>query len=229
MSKTLMSTSTSTNHCYNSGMRLFLSSYQAGKFTPRLIDFFGTGSLVGVITNARDDTTGQERAASIDEVKGFLQSASFIPVEIDLRNYFGKTEQLTAELQRFSNVWVAGGNTFILRRALKASGADNLLKQLINAGSLAYGGESAGAVVATPSLEGVELADDANDVPTGYDPGIIWQGLGLVKYHIVPHFQTGWLEIDEMAEVLKAKGVPYKTLSNDQVLIIDNDREELLG
>lgn len=52
---------------------------------------------------------------------------------------------------------------------------------------LAPCGYSAGAVVATPTLCGIELVDPPDDVPRGYDAPIPWDGMGLVDFSVAPH------------------------------------------
>ena len=55
--------------------------------------------------------------------------------------------------------------------------------------AIAYGGYSAGIVMLTPSLHGVD-PDDPKIVPTGYPPAIIWECLGLIPYAIAPHYKS---------------------------------------
>ena len=44
------------------------------------------------------------------------------------------------------------------------------IRELVAADRIAYGGESAGAIVAGPTLRGLELGDDTSIVPSGYRP-----------------------------------------------------------
>ncbi len=181
---------------------------------------------VGVITNAKDYKNDIERA---EKVKDSLQSFSEIGItahEIDLRLYFNNSEDLALELEKYDFVWLAGGNTFVLRRALKYSGADRLITERVRDNSLLYGGESAGAIVATPTLKGVEFGDDPYIVPAGYADEQVWDGLGLVPFSIVPHYESGWEGDERMIDTLEAEGLPYKTLTDAQVLIISNDDED---
>src|SRR6185437_13909981 len=92
-------------------------------------------------------------------------------------------------LRKFNALWLADGNTFILRKALAYSSADQAITKMLKKDKLAYGGESAGAIVATPSLAGVEFGDDPGLVPKGYKKALITEGLGLVNFHIVPHYK----------------------------------------
>ena len=52
---------------------------------------------------------------------------------------------------------MVGGNSFLLLRAMKQSGFDKLIVPLVENDILVYAGFSAGAVLATPTLHGIEL------------------------------------------------------------------------
>jgi len=129
-------------------------------------------------------------------------------------------------------VWVCGGNSFILRRAIAQSGFDEAITDLLAADEIVYGGFSAGACVVTPSLMGIDLCDDPEVVPEGYQEEVIWDGLGLVDYSIVPHYKSDHPEsavLDETATFLEDRGMPFKTLRDGEVIVVDGESEELLG
>lgn len=210
-------------------MRLFLSSYQAGNHAESLTKLFGEGSEVAVITNAKDHKSPIERQQSVNEIIGYLSGLAMNPVELDLRDYFNDPANLEKRLKESDALWVAGGNTFILRRALAYSGGDKVLNDLVNNDAIAYGGESAGAVLAAPTLTGVEFGDNPSIVPEGYREGVIWDGLEFVPYHIVPHYQSEWEGAQPMIDTLVSKNLPYKTLTNDQAIVVDGDQEEFLA
>src|SRR5687768_106589 len=112
--------------------------------------------------------------------------------ELDLRTYFSRPDGLSDVLANCDLVWAGGGNAFTLLAAMKQSGFIGALKDLLDDDRIAYGGHSAGAIVATPSLRGIELvdsADPAEAIPPGYARGIHWDGMGLVRYSIAPHFR----------------------------------------
>ena len=214
-------------------MRLFLTSYRAGNYIDELLELIGEETDIAVITNAKDYKTPAERTESINDLKDYLKDQELTPHEIDLRKYFDDPERLEADLHKFKVVWVAGGNTFVLRRALTQSGADELLRDLVGNGSLLYIGESAGAIMATPGLQGAEFEDEPYITPEGYedldDDADLWQGLGFIEYWLVPHYESGLEGVDRMVDVLEDEGMPYKTLANTQALLIDGDRQEFLG
>jgi len=135
-------------------------------------------------------------------------------------------------------VWVRGGNTFVLRAQLARSGGDAVLGALIRNGRLAYAGYSAGACVMSPSLIGIDSADDPDEVaPTcGVEPR--WDGLGFVDFSIVPHCASSadgsadttnpGSEAARMVEACHAAGVRYRMLTDDQAIVVDADATALL-
>lgn len=209
-------------------MRLFLSSYRAGNYPDKLVELFGKKSKIAVITNAKDYKSQAERDESVAELIGFLKNLGFKPMEIDLRKYFIDADFSEKDLKKYQAVWMAGGNTFVLRRALKQSGASKVLGNMVRKNEIIYGGESAGAIVATPTLTGVEYGDDPYIVPRGYDKEVIWSGLGFISYHVVPHYGSEWAGAEEMVRELKNHALNYKTLTDSQAIVINGDKEELL-
>jgi hypothetical protein len=67
---------------------------------------------------------------------------------------------------------------------MKQSGFDKLIKSALTRDEIVYAGFSAAAVIAFDSLKGLELTDDPEDVPHGYDADIGWEGLGFSRSHL---------------------------------------------
>jgi len=84
-----------------------------------------------VIANAID---GEAESVRLERTSAELVALSALgldPVEIDLRAYFdGRTNELAARLNCCQALWLRGGNVFVLRHALAASGADALIVDL---------------------------------------------------------------------------------------------------
>lgn len=209
-------------------MRLFLSSYRTGDYGDRLVELFGKGARVSVVTNAKDYKP-VERAESVRDSLAVLAQLGFSATELDLRNYFGKQTDWETYFNEYDAVWMGGGNTFVLRRALAKTGLDVFLGRQVRDGKLAYGGESAGAIMATPDFTGVQFGDDPDILPDGYSEPTPWEGLGFVRYDIVPHYQSEWTGADAMVKALQAARKEFKTLTNQQVIIVDGTHEDLLG
>lgn len=150
--------------------------------------------------------------------------------DLDLRDHFWNPAGLEAALAGVDLVWAVGGNSFLLRRAMRQSGFDQILARRLAEDSLVYGGWSAGAVVAGSTLRGIELMDPPTVITPGYDPDPVWEGMGLVDYIIVPHFASEHPEAEAAAAAaahLAAQGVPHRTLRDGEAIIVDGDKVEV--
>jgi len=212
-------------------MRLFLSSYRAGRHDAELVKLVGKGNKVAVITNAKDYKSLKERTISVNENFDYWRSIGLEPTEVDLRPYFHKpgAEKL---LKKYKFVWLAGGNVFLLRRALKYSGIDKFLGDAVRKNELILGGESAGAIIMGPTLKHSETEEDEDSpfyVPEPYEKEVLWDGLDFIAYVPVPHYQSpGYIGIDEYIANLRKDKIPYKTMTDAQAIIINGFKEEFL-
>lgn len=206
-------------------MRLYLSSYRIGDRAGSLLALLGSGKKAAIISNALDNISSTARSIYRDEVYDphrELASLGLLTEELDLRRYFGHAEALEAKLGEFDLVWVMGGNAFVLRRAMKQSGFDDVITGMLERDEIVYGGFSAGAVVAAPTLRGIELIDDPAEVPAGYDPETVWDGLGLIDYAIVPHFRSPHPEsaaAERAVRHMMSRGMRYRALRDGEVIV----------
>lgn len=215
-------------------MRLFLSSQDLGNYPEIAIKLAGKNKKAAYMKNAQDDLPPEERNFSTPEKKKMFEDAGFEFEELDLRDYFGKPDKLLNLLSNFGSFWSSGGNTFILRRAMKASGLDEILKKLLSEDKLLYGGWSAGACVLAPSLRGIEHGDrpQPDVVPDDYPiKETIWDGLNLVPFMIVPHCKSDWFgkEADASIKYFKKHKIPYKPLEDGQVIMVNGKKVEVLN
>jgi dipeptidase E len=143
-----------------------------------------------------------------------------------LRDYFNNSQELATKLSDYDLVWVVGGNSFLLLRAMKQSGFDRLIVPLVENDSIVYSGFSAGAVVATPSLHGIELVDDKDAVPERYDKEVVWTGLHLVGKSIAPHYKSNHPEseaVNKVVEYFLENSMDYWTLTDGQALVVQDE------
>lgn len=211
-------------------MKLYLSSEGFGNHLQRLQQMVGSDRRVLFVDNAKDYLSEQERASHVAEKKAEFEAAGFDFYELDLRKYFRSPESLRSIVSHAPFVWVAGGNTFVLRRAFAYSGFDTLVAHELRHGRLTYGGSSAGSIIMTKTLHGTEHGDDPYDIPDGYHEEIIWDGLGLVYPQLVPHFDSEWFgdEARAMADYFAEQGLRYETLKDGEVYLVDGEYEEKL-
>lgn len=212
--------------------RVYLSSYQFGQASQELTELAGAGTPAVVVMNALD-IYGSRRPEQVEANVSSLAELGIPAEELDLRDYFGQPDRLREALVPVGLIWATGGNAFVLRRAMRASGLDDIVSTRVAEGSLMWAGFSAGAVVATPTLKGIELVDDCTVIPEGYeDTEIVWGGLGLVNYSIAPHYQSEHPEseaIELVVERFKADRMPYRTLRDGEAILVNGDDERVVG
>ena len=204
---------------------MYLSSFRLGNHPEQLLNLVGANKKVAVIANSIDFGNDPERRkAGVQREIDDLKKLGLQPEELDLRNYFGKSEELEAKLSEFGVLWVRGGNTFILRRAFKESGFDQWLIKQKNNKELVYAGYSAGVCILSPTLKGLEIVDDPNIISEGYKPETIWDGLDLIDFAFAPHFESpGHPETEAVSrevEHYKKEGIKYKTLHDGEAIVI---------
>jgi dipeptidase E len=212
-------------------MRLYLSSYGLGKQPDEFVKLLRGKKRVGVIINAGDMDESYRPAGLAKQIDA-LTTIGLQPAEIDLRNYFNKPEALAQKLSEFDAVWVRGGNVFVLKRAIEMSGFDTAIRALLEQDVIVYGGYSAGALVTTPTLKGLEIVDNPNEVPPGYKQEFSWNGMALVPYSLAPHYKSDHPEsakIEKVVEYYKQHNMPHKTLSDGEVIVIDGQDERKIG
>lgn len=199
-------------------MRLFLTSASVRGRVQALIDLVGSDARVAISANALDMEADAERREWLTKEMRALSGAGLSPVELDLRDFYADSAALVASLADLDMVWATGGNVFVLRKALKLSGLDELLIARLGDDSLAYGGCSAGACVCGPTLRGIELIDNAH---AAGEP--IFDGLALVDYSIAPHFGAdgeAGQTIARLVSYLRDNAMPFRALRDGQAIVV---------
>lgn len=213
-------------------MRLYLSSFRLGNRPEELLKLLDGRTRTAVITNADDYKGPQERAESVQRELDDLRDIGLDPEELDLRSYFSSSDDFAADIAEFDLIWVRGGSAFILRRALRQSNADEVLRERVTSDSVVYGGYSAGAAMVTPSLRHFEGVDDPELVPPGYRPDVIWDCLGILPYVVLPHYRSDHPEspaIEEVKEVLIDSHIPFIALRDGEAIVIRGANREVAG
>jgi len=213
-------------------MRLYLSSYKLGNKPEEMLALIGENKRTAIIANAQDSKPSKSRAERVQQEIDTLAALGLQPEELDLRNYFGKVAKLSEALQKFGYIWVRGGNVFLLRKAFKQSGFDNLIIELLRDDSIAYGGFSAGVCALAPSLRGIELVDPIDEVAEGYDKEVVWDGLGILDYAVAPHYRSDHPEsedIEKCVAYFEANNIPYKTLRDGEAIVINGNKEDIVS
>ncbi|MFO1079996.1 MAG: Type 1 glutamine amidotransferase-like domain-containing protein [Reyranellaceae bacterium] len=212
-------------------MRLYLSSFRLGNRPEELRTLVGAGRRAAVIVNALDHRP-RARPDWLADQSQALSALGFDVRELDLRDHFGTSGSLPASLAGLDLVWINGGNTFVLRRAMRQSGFDLAIRDAVARDALVYAGFSAGAVIAAPGLRGLDLTDDPREVPAGYGPEIVWDGLGFLPFSLVVHFKSDHPEsasVDREVALYEAEGLPYRTLRDGEALVVAEGTHRIVG
>ncbi len=153
-----------------------------------------------------------------------IKSCGYEVELVDLRKYKDKQPMLISKLASKDVVWVGGGNSFYLRWILKDVGADKIINDLVRSG-LVYGGGSAGAIVAGPTLKYFEDADNPKDAPK-----VIIEGLNLTEKVVVPHIDNEKFGgvVKKISKSLKCEGYEVVEISDEQALVINGKSSKII-
>lgn len=189
---------------------------------------------MAILTNALD-------AIPIDQQLAYFQNhpdplvtmaeAGFDPALLDLRRFFGRPQALATILRRHQIIFALGGNSFLLRRAMRDSGFDMIVGDMLREG-IVYGGFSAGSCVCGGDMRAIAVMDDPEAKAPGYltnDP--IHTGLGLVPFTIIPHVNSDHPETQAAARALafaKVNDIPHVALCDGEVIAVHDGKFETL-
>ncbi|MEK9182772.1 MAG: Type 1 glutamine amidotransferase-like domain-containing protein [Patescibacteria group bacterium] len=168
-------------------------------------------------------TTASKGAKNLDYLERHRQEmvqAGYFYEEFDIE---GKSkEDILNFFTDKTVIYVEGGNTFYLLKAIRESGFDEVLKNLLDRG-LVYIGVSAGAYIMCPNIEvatwrtGVERRFGVEDLT----------GLNYVPYVLKAHYT------DDMQKDVKEKTrnlkYPLRILRDGQGIYIEDGKERFVG
>lgn len=146
--------------------------------------------------------------------------------EVDIE---GKTEaQVEKELQFKDIIFVEGGNTFYLLKAMRACNFEKTIRKILETGTV-YIGASAGSIITGKTIQPADRFGTGKKDHFGVKD---LRGLNLVPFDIVPHFDSR----PEMAEIIKQK-IPdpkkraedLRILTDDQGILVQGNEVSLIG
>lgn len=107
---------------------------------------------------------------------------------------------------------------------MRLSGFDMIFDELRDKDNFVYAGYSAGICVLAPDFKALQIVDDPTDKPYKELQETIWEGLGYLDYIILPHYRSDHPEsadIDKEVCYCEQNNIPYKTLRDGEVIIIE--------
>ena len=169
---------------------------------------------IGYVTTASKGTPNDEYIKLHKE----MMTEQGLPFEeIDIEN---KSEE---ELNQFFSdkniIHMEGGNGFYLLRAVKKSGFDEILKDLLDK-DVIYAGTSAGASIIGPTIE------FSSWLPKGATKEEI-QALNLVPFLIKAHYTND--KRSEYMERIKNLKYPIRFLRDGQGILVENGKYHFVG
>ena len=210
---------------YPARVRLYLSS--SGLPHPaELAALLGRASLasakVGLIPNAREHRTPDD---THEEVLKAAAELAALELEVELLDLREQTEEtMPSALAGLDLLWVIGGDLSCLRYRMRRAGFDRAGASAVEQG-LVYAGESAGAIVAGPSLSSFPALDDSDAVEER-----ISDGLRFVPFVVVPHWRAPGFEESAPAALRAARELGFEAipLEDGQALVVDGQKVRML-
>ena len=204
-------------------MRFYLSSYKLGNETEKLKKLVPRGRI-GYIPNALDFSGADSRWLEewIEKDMDSLRELGFKVELLNLRDYFGKLDELSSKLEELGAIFISGGNTFVLRQAMRLSGLDEILKKLREWRDFLYAGYSAAGAVLAQSLKAYEIVDKP-EAPYRELKEVIWEGLGFVDFTFMPHWDSSHPEskdVERAIDYCRQNKIPFKAIRDGEVIII---------
>jgi len=118
-------------------MHLYLSSFLLGNRAGDLATLVHT-QKAAIVANALDHASSSVRREYAEGQILEFSRLGFEAGELDLRDYFDSRRDLSTVLDAVGLVWVTGGNSFLLRRAMKQSRFDTYIMEHRASNRLVY-------------------------------------------------------------------------------------------
>lgn len=141
--------------------------------------------------------------------------------EIDIKNKIEK--QLRSILKSKNVIYVQGGNTFYLLKAVRESGFDKVVKELINK-DVIYIGVSAGSYICCPTIETSGWKKENDNIVGSKD----LTAMNLVPFLMLAHYNRRKYQSGVKEGIRKAHH-PVKILKDGQALLIQNGKVKFVG
>lgn len=209
-------------------MKLYLSSYRIPNAASllKLVGKEPSDIEVAIIPNAKDYYSDFVKSLKNKELLKDLELIGLTNCEtLDLNKFSSsKSDELRNRLKEFDLIWVNGGNTFCLRYAMRKSGFDRIISDVLD-GGVVYGGESAGAIVAGDTMHGAEFADQPE-----FTEEQIYDGLNLVESFIVPHTDSPkYAEVKAQIIDTQKNHPSVVQLKDSEALVVDGEDRAIVS
>ncbi len=203
-------------------MKFYLSSYKIGNNPELLKSLLPENPRVIYMSNAMDFGEPHRRKRHEDWDIKELCELGFKPEHLDLKQYFDKNVLLHEKLKGVDLMYCSGGNVFDLRIAMNLSGLD---EYLINHATpeQVWAGYSAAGCILGPRLDCYKIVDPINNETYG-EREIIYEGLNIVDFALMPHFDSDHGEsadINKEIQYCIDNNITYKAVRDGEVIVVE--------
>jgi len=171
-------------------------------------------------------TTAAKPQENLDYVKEdwriMKEEMGFNIEEIDIE---GKRESEVMKLLELKDIiYVEGGNTFYLLKAMRACNFERIMRKLLKQGKV-YIGASAGSVVAGRTIKTAEWFGDENIVKLKN-----LKGLNFVPFDIFAHYGPEYTEIiKQKIPNPKKRAKNLRIITDEQAILVQGKEVDLIG
>ena len=162
-----------------------------------------------------------------EDLRIMREEVRFNVEEIDIE---GKTESQVMKLLELKDIiFVEGGNTFYLLKAMRACKFEKVIRKLLKQGKV-YIGVSAGSMVAGKTIITSVWRGEFNGKNKNTVGLKNLKGLGLVPFDIFVHYQPEYAEIiKEKMPNVKKRAKNLRILTDDQAILVQGKEVDLIG
>lgn len=172
---------------------------------------------VGYVTTA---SKGLDDISYLERHQKMMRNMGIFFEQYDIE---GKNSTAMREFFADKNVvYITGGNTFYLLKAIRESGFDIVLRELIDRG-VVYIGTSAGAYVMGPSIETATWKESNRERFSVTD----FTGLGYVPFMLFAHYTSDIAE--RTAEKARTASHPARILKDGQGILVEGNTAIFVG
>jgi len=162
----------------------------------------------------------EEDTGYVQKDTDLMRQVGFQVEQVDLDNL--KEGDLRNILQDKDVIYVQGGNTFYLLSAIRKSGFEKVVRDLIGKGVI-YIGVSAGSYIACPTIEMATWKHQDRDTIGLKD----LSAMNLVPFLLSVHYKPEYKDI--LKEAIETTKYPVKILTDDQAILVRDGKCQLVG
>ena len=174
---------------------------------------------IGYVTTASQGARNFSQRVK-DNIMPLIKENGYSLEEIDI---VGKSKEELRNFFKDKNVvQIEGGNTFYLLKAIRETGFDEILKELLHEGKI-YIGTSAGAYVMCPTIDVADWNDETVDRFGVSD----FTALNYVPFLLRAHYTDE--QENEVRARMKELKYPLRILRNGEGILVEDDTYTFAG